>query len=169
MASGVRYRYKGHFISAAKAQKLANLSHVKEKIKTEYVYKGKSDRSYPEYKKPVAKLVSDALKTSRQASEAKRAERSKSYKEAARERAERAAWKAEEARAHSVAVEAAKLAEDEDIGIEEALDSLGFDEDDYDHTSYDDIVRMTDDYFSEGEEFFEFEMADLESEDKYKS
>jgi hypothetical protein len=167
MASEIRYRYKGKFITALKAQRIANLKTAKKFLKTEYLYKGKADVSRKGYAKPVSKLVRDALRKGEQAAVEKLKAKSRNYKVAESERRKRAKWKMENARARQLAADAVELIESADIPIQEALDRLAYDPAEYPGTSPEEIESMIEIAMDIDIAGLDFNMTDLESDERY--
>jgi hypothetical protein len=167
MADGVRYRYKGHFISQLKAQRIANLPAAKKYLSSEYTFKNKADAIRKGYQKPVAALLGEAISKSRKSAAIKRAEpERKTGKQLRAEAAKRVDRRLIESKILSYAREAAELAEEEDIDIASALDSMagergGYFIGDY-FDSIGDSARGIIDY---GEGAFDFDMEDLEGEE----
>lgn len=169
LASGVRYRYKGKIISAGEAARYNNLRNAKKFITTEYVYKGQADSLRRGYKKPLDAQVSEALAKSRSEAKAKRKDRAPTKAEARRIQAEKKEKQGEQRRAVRFAEDIAELAEREDIDIADALDRVGFDSDDWGYYDAEDMAGLARDYIDFGDEYFDFDMSDLEREDDRKS
>jgi hypothetical protein len=164
--SGVRYRYKGRFISALKATRLNNLRNVKKLITTAYTFEGKASHTRKGYKKPLNQVMGEALAKERGKAEKKRSEGLGRVKASRAER-QKEAYGRERRRAAAIAEDAAKKASREDISIGEALDEMEFDSGGFDFFSAEDIERFADEFIEQGEEYFDFDMTDLENEDRY--
>ncbi|MFA5430364.1 MAG: hypothetical protein WC329_04325 [Candidatus Omnitrophota bacterium] len=63
---------------------------------------------------------------------------------------------------------AARLAEEEDEDIDDALDALGFDGDDFRFYDYEDAAGFAREALDYGDEILDFEMYDLEDEEEYE-
>jgi len=168
MTAGVRYRYKGHYVSRLDAARIGNLPRAKKFLVTEYIYKGKAESPRKGYRKPIEIAVKEALQQTRREAEIKRLVKARTYRQAAKERRERFLWQREQAKARQWASEAAELAMKADVSIEVALDSMEYNPEDWDSIGIDSLIEMAESYLEEGESFFDFEMSDLESEEKYK-
>ena len=166
MASGVRYRYKGKFISAAKAAKIGNLQHAKSYLKSSYPIKGKASKEYTGYKKAVAVQVREAIREGRQKAERKIAERVRP-EQLRIARKHKRDFIRETRRAADWARKTARYALEENIDIGDALDDLGFDEAGFQFFDYGEMESAVSGYMEMGADFFEFEMADLDDEEKY--
>jgi predicted Zn-dependent protease len=165
MASGVRYRYNGSFVSAAKAQRLANLPNTRSKVTTEYVVSGAKSTVRRGYALSVEKQVAAALKASRVQAEEKRAEKAPSKKELERQRRYEEQRKEEQRKVIDLAEEADRYATKHDVSVEEALEALGYEEGDFDFYSTDDILGYISTYQDMGEDAFDFDMTDLEQDE----
>ena len=169
MAAGVRYRYKGKFVSASKAARLGNLPSTKKFLTSEYTFKGKASTQRKGYHKAMESLVREALKKSRKEAAVKRIEREPSRRQA-QAKARRAADKhSEQLHALDIAERAAKLASRDDIDIADAIDRLAsrssYEPREFDYFDSGDIVSFASYYIDYGDSFFD--LADLENEDKY--
>jgi hypothetical protein len=171
--SGVRYRYKGKFVSRDKAIRLGNLPNTKKYLTSEYNTPKPQDRShrtgghaYKGYKRPVQALVSEALKRDRGKAQ-KKIKDALGPKQAAKERRERARYETEQRKAADIAERAVTIAERDDISIGESIERTGFEDGDLESFDFAAIEAMAADYIDYGEEFFDFDMVDLEDEDKY--
>jgi hypothetical protein len=170
MAAGVRYRYKGHFISAAKAARLGNLKNAKQYITSEYTTKGKADVIRKGYAPSIEKALEKALKADRAKADARAKETAYGkFQRESLERKKKLTEKADRARAISKARKAVKYAEKHDVGIDEAFDSLGFTSSDFESgIDYEGVAGIASDILEYGDEIFDFDLADLEDDDKYK-
>lgn len=170
-SAGVRYRYKGVYISAANAARYNNLRNAAKFITTEFTYNGKSDIARRGYKKPVEKQVIVAIGKSRADAAGKRKAfepKKEDLRRAEREKKEKAR---EERTAARFAEHVAEVAEREDIDVADALDAVGFDPGEWGYHDAADMEAMARDTLDFGEEFFDFNMVDLEADDddKYRN
>jgi hypothetical protein len=164
------YRYHGQFVSKEKAQSIAHLPEARKYLTTE-IKRGKEARAVEGYFAPrrereIAEKVKAAIEADRRTLEEKiAAARAAHEKPSARRQA--AQKKNEEFQVQEIARAAAREAVDEDISIDEALDSQGFDEGDYDYFDYDAVSSYAEGYLDYGDEYDFFDMYDLETEDLY--
>jgi hypothetical protein len=160
MASSVRYRYKGLFVSEAKARKIQNLQNAKKFLTTETVKPDrKTDRVSRGFKESIEKQVLKAIAKDRSKAEEKRAMAAQArVKEMRRD---------ETPEMIEIARDIARIASENDISIEEAADVSGYDPDDFDTFGPDDIFSAAHEMADYGGELFDFEMADLEEEEDY--
>jgi hypothetical protein len=166
MAGGVRYRYKGSFISAAKAQKISNLKNATKFLTSEYTYKNKGGIQREGYHKPVERLVAEAIKAGRDKAITRRFEQVPvSYKDKAKIVRRKVDKKLHDSKVLSLARDAAKIAEEEDVDIATALDSMmGEREDRFIRDYYEDIAEPAQGALDYGDEVIYFDMEDLEEE-----
>ena len=155
--SDFKYRYKGKFVSASKAASLANLKNASKFLTSENYWKGKQETIRKGYWPSIEKTVKKALEhpplphkpiTPQQQA---RIEKSRTEKKHEREHLK------------DVAEKIIRRAEREDIDFEEAADEY-FEPDDFRHFTYEDLMQMTEEVFERGEEFFDFDMEDLEDD-----
>ena len=155
MAAGVRYRYKGKFISHAKAQKISNLKSASKFITTEYTGRDKkADTIRRGYKEPIERAIKKAIERKEIAPVL-----SPDDKKIIRRQKER------DVRERHIARQIAEIAEGEDISIEEAMDSFADDIEGW-FLDTDRIKRFSEAILEEGEIVLEFELTDLEGEEK---
>ncbi len=167
-----RYRYKGQFISAVKAQRIANLTNAKKFLTTEFTYEAKQSSLRKGYLPSIEKQVHRALRSDRERAAERRVEREISPRERERRFREKMDRERELAHVFDIAREAAEIAESKDISILEAFDSIGESADDVDSFNYftwTDVESYARDYLEEGESIFDFNVADLESAEWYHS
>ena len=169
MANGVRYRYKGKFISTAKAAKLGNLPSTKKFLKSEYTLDNKRTTERRGYHKSVDRLVKDSLKKSRGEAREKRRERAPSRQELRKQERERRAYARETDKARAMAREAAKIADTDDISISDAMDRIADVWGDFDFYTPDDIETFGQEYIDYGDGYFDFDLVDLERDEDRKS
>lgn len=155
MASGARYRYKGHFISASKAASLHNLKHASKYITTEYTYKGKSDIVRKGYLQPISTRIQKALKPELRPEPVKHTKKQKLAIEQKH---------FEQIRIRRDAERIIRRAEREGIGFDEAADGV-FDPESYSYYDFDDVMGYAAD-FAGDEQGLDFDMADLETDER---
>jgi hypothetical protein len=158
MGSGVRYRYRGKFISQRQAQRLGNLKHTKTRVRTEYLHERRATASRRGYLAPMERRLKRALEKDR----AERVRRVTPKTEQRRFRRE-----SEQARARGLARRAFDMAEAEDMSYDDALDFIGYTPDTFDTVDYDDVIEMVEAVADDVN--MDFEMMDLEQEVKRKS
>lgn len=170
----VRYRYKGHYISASKAASLNNLKNASKFISTEYPIGRKSEVTHKGYQPSMEVQLSRAMRKGREEAEQRRAQKARELTphERKRQAKERIDRRIDESKVLSYARDVAKIAREEDISVEEAMDSL-HEADEYaapfleDHS--DEIESAASGIGEYGEEAYDYDMIDLEREEDRKS
>lgn len=173
MAAGIRYRYKGRFVSEGKAARLANLKNASKYLTTEYTTpQRKTSRLDSGYKAPLEKRIARAIAADRQAAADKHRQRAKTAADYRRKERERSKRVIEQRRYQDSVRRVAEYADREDISVPEALDQIGFPTEKFEAHTVDEFIESAEDYLDYEEALFDFDMIDLEDEsdeDKYKN
>ncbi len=155
MASGTRYRYKGHFISASKAARLHNLKHAKKYLSTEYTFKGKADSIRKGYLLPIETRVARAIKHDFPTPIVKLTKKQQSKLEQKR---------FETIRLQRDAKRIVQKADFENTSLEDAADSE-FDPDSYSFYDFNDVMDLASGFESDIEAL-DFTMSNLEQDER---